>query len=136
MVKLVHLSPNFDCWLCGCFTGQCYGCIVKKKVILLEELKRDTPDFGGSCVEPAWSAFWGFLDVHLAVSLQLNFWFADLSEFMHPYCSCMYRNGLPSLCMMVSLMLFIQALLYYTLRKKGTKSVTGAVPFQKVHFCT
>jgi len=24
----------------------------------------------------------------------------------------------------------------YTLRKKGTKAVTGAVPFQKVHFCT
>jgi len=23
-----------------------------------------------------------------------------------------------------------------TLRKKGTKAVTGAVPFQKVHFCT
>ncbi len=37
--------------LCGCFPGQCYGCIVKKKVILLEELKRDTPDFGGWCVD-------------------------------------------------------------------------------------
>jgi len=24
----------------------------------------------------------------------------------------------------------------YTLRKKGTKAVTGDVPFQKVHFCT
>jgi len=24
----------------------------------------------------------------------------------------------------------------HTLRKKGTKAVTGAVPFQKVHFCT
>jgi len=24
----------------------------------------------------------------------------------------------------------------YTLRKKGTKAVTVAVPFQKVHFCT
>ncbi len=24
----------------------------------------------------------------------------------------------------------------YTLRKKGTKAVTGTVPFQKVHFCT
>jgi len=24
----------------------------------------------------------------------------------------------------------------YTLRKKGTKAVTGAVPFQKTHFCT
>lgn len=32
----------------GSFTGQSYGWIVKKKVILLEELKRDTPDFGGS----------------------------------------------------------------------------------------
>ncbi|XP_016361399.1 unconventional myosin-XV-like [Sinocyclocheilus anshuiensis] len=30
----------------GLDAGQCYGCIVKKKVILLEELKRDTPDFG------------------------------------------------------------------------------------------
>jgi len=26
--------------------------------------------------------------------------------------------------------------LHYTLRKKGPKAVTGAVPFQKVHFCT
>jgi len=24
---------------------------------------------------------------------------------------------------------------HYTLRKKGTKAVTGAVPFLKVHFC-
>jgi len=24
----------------------------------------------------------------------------------------------------------------YTLRKKGTKTITGAVSFQKVHFCT
>ncbi len=24
----------------------------------------------------------------------------------------------------------------YTLRNKGTKAVTGAVPFQKVHVCT
>ncbi len=24
----------------------------------------------------------------------------------------------------------------YTLRNKDTKAVTGAVPFQKVHFCT
>ncbi len=23
----------------------------------------------------------------------------------------------------------------YTLRNKGTKAVTGVVPFQKVHFC-
>ncbi|KAL7829701.1 hypothetical protein AOLI_G00305860 [Acnodon oligacanthus] len=30
----------------GLEEGQCYGCIVKKKVMLLEELKRDTPDFG------------------------------------------------------------------------------------------
>jgi len=27
--------------------------------------------------------------------------------------------------------------MHYTLsEKKGTKAVTGAVPFQKVHFCT
>jgi len=26
--------------------------------------------------------------------------------------------------------------IHYTLRKKGTKAVTGVVPFQKVHFCT
>src|SRR4029434_8470969 len=31
-----------------CSTGQCYGCIVKNEVMLLEELKRDTTDFGGS----------------------------------------------------------------------------------------
>ncbi|XP_062386970.1 unconventional myosin-XV [Sardina pilchardus] len=30
----------------GLEDGQCYGCIVKKKVMLLEELKRDTTDFG------------------------------------------------------------------------------------------
>ncbi|XP_030645611.1 LOW QUALITY PROTEIN: unconventional myosin-XV [Chanos chanos] len=30
----------------GLEEGQSYGCIVKKKVMLLEELKRDTPDFG------------------------------------------------------------------------------------------
>lgn len=28
-------------------TGKHYGCIVRKKVMLLEELKRDTPEFGG-----------------------------------------------------------------------------------------
>lgn len=33
---------------CGCSVGHCYGCIVKKKVMLLEEIKRDTSDFGGS----------------------------------------------------------------------------------------
>lgn len=33
--------------LFGCSAGHCYGCIVKKKVMLLEELKRDTSDFGG-----------------------------------------------------------------------------------------
>ncbi|XP_066530593.1 unconventional myosin-XV [Hoplias malabaricus] len=30
----------------GLEEGHCYGCIVKKKVMLLEELKRDAPDFG------------------------------------------------------------------------------------------
>ncbi|XP_068509540.1 unconventional myosin-XV isoform X3 [Syngnathus scovelli] len=30
----------------GLEAGKKYGCIVKKKVMLLEELKRDTPDFG------------------------------------------------------------------------------------------
>nr|XP_057906331.1 unconventional myosin-XV isoform X2 [Doryrhamphus excisus] len=30
----------------GLAAGKSYGCIVKKKVMLLEELKRDTPDFG------------------------------------------------------------------------------------------
>ncbi|XP_062841982.1 unconventional myosin-XV [Trichomycterus rosablanca] len=30
----------------GLEEGQCYGCIVKKKVMLFEELKRDSPDFG------------------------------------------------------------------------------------------
>lgn len=32
--------------ICVC-SGKYYGCIVKKKVMLLEELKRDTPEFGG-----------------------------------------------------------------------------------------
>ncbi|XP_034151053.1 unconventional myosin-XV [Esox lucius] len=30
----------------GLENGQCYGCIVRKKVILLEELKRDASDYG------------------------------------------------------------------------------------------
>ncbi|KAK3532493.1 hypothetical protein QTP86_018529 [Hemibagrus guttatus] len=30
----------------GLEEGHCYGCIVKKKVMLLEEIKRDTSDFG------------------------------------------------------------------------------------------
>lgn len=33
-------------YMCGC-SGKHYGCIVRKKVMLLEELKRDTPEFGG-----------------------------------------------------------------------------------------
>lgn len=28
-------------------SGKHYGCIVRKKVVLLEELKRDTSEFGG-----------------------------------------------------------------------------------------
>jgi len=32
--------------ICICVSGQSYGCVVKKKVIYLEELKRGTPDFG------------------------------------------------------------------------------------------
>ena len=31
---------------CVCSPGYSYGCVVKKKVVFLEELKRDTPDFG------------------------------------------------------------------------------------------
>lgn len=34
--------------MCVC-SGKRYGCIVRKKVMLLEELKRDTPEFGGFC---------------------------------------------------------------------------------------
>ena len=30
------------CWA----AGRCSGCIVRKKVVLLEELKRDTPEIG------------------------------------------------------------------------------------------
>lgn len=45
----------------GSFTGQSYGCIVKKKVILLEELKRDTPDFGGSVCKCLHGVLFGFL---------------------------------------------------------------------------
>lgn len=36
-------------------SGKHYGCIVKKKVMLLEELRRDTPEFGGfGMVVTAW----------------------------------------------------------------------------------
>ncbi|KAM8825452.1 unconventional myosin-XV-like isoform 1-T1 [Synchiropus picturatus] len=38
IVKLQHMD--------GLEAGKCYGCIVKKKVMLLEELKRETPEFG------------------------------------------------------------------------------------------
>lgn len=35
-------------WICVYPPGYRYGCVVKKKVVFLEELKRDTPDFGES----------------------------------------------------------------------------------------
>ncbi|KAM9745591.1 unconventional myosin-XV isoform 1-T1 [Menidia menidia] len=38
IIRLLHMD--------GLETGKHYGCIVRKKVMLLEELKRDTPDFG------------------------------------------------------------------------------------------
>ncbi|XP_077396049.1 unconventional myosin-XV isoform X2 [Festucalex cinctus] len=38
IIRLQHMD--------GLDAGKSYGCIVKKKVMLLEELKRDTPDFG------------------------------------------------------------------------------------------
>uniref|UniRef100_A0A3B1JU44 Uncharacterized protein n=1 Tax=Astyanax mexicanus TaxID=7994 RepID=A0A3B1JU44_ASTMX len=34
----------------GLEEGQLYGCVVKKKVIYLEEMKRDTADFGKTCL--------------------------------------------------------------------------------------
>ena len=66
--KLTHIGPavcfSEPCTVCPCFcvlhavsvalcvrtcvcSGKYYGCIVRKKVMLLEELKRDTPEFGG-----------------------------------------------------------------------------------------
>ncbi|KAM4531771.1 unconventional myosin-XV-like [Odontesthes bonariensis] len=38
IIRLQHMD--------GLETGKHYGCIVRKKVMLLEELKRDTPEFG------------------------------------------------------------------------------------------
>ncbi|CAL8265178.1 unnamed protein product [Gadus morhua 'NCC'] len=38
IIRLQHMD--------GLGPGKCYGCIVRKKVLLLEELKRDTPEFG------------------------------------------------------------------------------------------
>ncbi len=34
--------------VCVSVSGQSYGCVVKKKVIYLEEMKRGTPDFGST----------------------------------------------------------------------------------------
>ncbi|KAA8584875.1 hypothetical protein FQN60_003569, partial [Etheostoma spectabile] len=39
IIRLQHMD--------GLEAGKRYGCIVRKKVMLLEELKRDTPEFGG-----------------------------------------------------------------------------------------
>ncbi len=43
-------------YVCVCVcSGKHYGCIVRKKVMLLEELKRDTPEFGGfGCAVTVW----------------------------------------------------------------------------------
>ncbi|XP_029914219.1 unconventional myosin-XV [Myripristis murdjan] len=38
IIRLQHMD--------GLGTGKYYGCIVRKKVVLLEEIKRDTPEFG------------------------------------------------------------------------------------------
>ncbi|XP_071375027.1 unconventional myosin-XV [Centroberyx affinis] len=38
IIRLQHME--------GLESSKCYGCIVRKKVMLLEELKRDTPEFG------------------------------------------------------------------------------------------
>ncbi|KAM6957849.1 unconventional myosin-XV [Aplochiton taeniatus] len=45
----------------GLEAGKCYGCIVRKKVMLLEELKRDTPEFGWrfGAVYGRWGVFPG-----------------------------------------------------------------------------
>ena len=32
--------------VCVCSAGQAYGCVVRKKVVFLEELKKNTQDFG------------------------------------------------------------------------------------------
>lgn len=42
-------------YMCGC-SGKHYGCIVRKKVMLLEELKRDTPEFGGFSLDSSTAA--------------------------------------------------------------------------------
>lgn len=51
-VAAALLSPEWICDVRGCVSvcppGYSYGCVVKKKVVFLEELKRDTPDFGES----------------------------------------------------------------------------------------
>ena len=41
------LCPCVYVCLCVVLSGKYYGCIVRKKVMLLEELKRDTSEFGG-----------------------------------------------------------------------------------------
>lgn len=42
--------PHIRACVCvsACPPGYSYGCVVKKKVVFLEELKTDTPDFGES----------------------------------------------------------------------------------------
>lgn len=56
---LILLSESMirEC-LCVCVLscvwppGYSYGCVVRKKVVFLEELKRDTPDFGECSLNP------------------------------------------------------------------------------------
>jgi len=47
-----------------------------------------------------------------------------------------YHHSLLKLTLLSMLKNMSHASIVYTLRKKGTKAVTGAVPFQKIHFCT
>lgn len=49
-----EFAANSPCESCDYFTGQHYGCVVRKKLMFLEELKKDTLDFGGSVCLPCW----------------------------------------------------------------------------------
>jgi len=64
-----------------------------------------------------------------------------LSVFLRTFLFCLlhYLNDTATyLTVIANLMEFVQIGLnvFNIVRKKGTKAVTGAVPFQKVHFCT
>lgn len=73
-VAAILLSSEWICdwhWCVAvCPPGYSYGCVVRKKVVFLEELKRDTPDFGGCSFIYLFIVFYLFLIQKLKVMVK------------------------------------------------------------------